>query len=290
MKTWTLETDAFTAQYDYLARLSDDRWAWEYARRSAKVRQYAAGLPQEAMSEVSLDCANIRLLKSRVPQTQAERLGLVFMPAPALTALEADVVWTRQAFPAQIEVQCTPLLAGRRCGLWEEVVPHCEITHVTDSVGREYLLIRRDGCVLQVRCSGMSLLGMEPVRMGLDVTEIAGFEEKVKRKRAALNFLSGAMAPEPGPPLWHRRSQILRDGIIALDCIEMGLPRRMICEVLYGEERVAEEWKGPCMKHTIRYLVLKAQGLRDGGYLKELLGAGVSGMRGASSAKPETNA
>lgn len=43
MKTWILETDAFTAQYDYLSRLSDDRWAWEYARRSATVLQYTPG-------------------------------------------------------------------------------------------------------------------------------------------------------------------------------------------------------------------------------------------------------
>ena len=41
MKTFTLETDAFTAKYDYLWRLSEDRWAWEYARRSNKVRRYA---------------------------------------------------------------------------------------------------------------------------------------------------------------------------------------------------------------------------------------------------------
>lgn len=273
MKTYSLTTDAFTAQYDYLAQLSDDRWAWEYARRSARFRDSAAAQPGAEIADRSVDCARIRLLKSRVPQTRAAQLGLVFLPDPALTALEADVVWTRQAFPSQIGVFCTPLPPGRRCGLWDEVVASCDITHVTDYAGREYLLIRRDGAVLQVRCAGLSLLGLEPVRLHLTVSEIAGFEEKVKVQRAALKLVSGGMKPPPGPVLWNKRTQILRDGIIALDCLEMGLPRRMIAEVLHGEAKVAQEWNGPSLKDAMRYLVRKAQGLRDGGYMQELLRA-----------------
>ncbi len=119
MKTWCLETDAFTAQYDYLWQLSDDRWAWEYARRSARFRECAAALCGEAISERAMECANIRLLKSRVPQTRAEQLGLVFLPDPARNALEADVVWTRQAFPDQIEGgrwRCACRAASHRSG------------------------------------------------------------------------------------------------------------------------------------------------------------------------------
>ena len=274
MKTYSLMTDAFTAQYDYLAQLSDDRWAWEYARRSARFRECAATQAGDGIAERSVDCARIRLVKSRVPQTRAAQLGLVFLPDPALTALEADVVWTRQAFPSQLGVFCTPLPPGRRCGLWDEVVASCDITHVTDFTGREYLLIRRDGAVLQVRCAGLSLLGMEPVRMHLTVSEIAGFEEKVKVQRAALKLVSGGLKPPPGPVLWNKRTQILRDGIIALDCLEMGLPRRMIAEVLHGEAKVAEEWNGPSLRDAMRYLVIKAKRLRDGGYMRELLHAG----------------
>lgn len=270
MKTFSLETDAFTARYDYLWKLSDDRWAWEYARRSTKVRRYAEGLSGEDISEIRLDCADIRLLRSRTPQTMAERLGFVFMPDPALNALEADAVWTHQAYPGQIEVHCTPLLSGRRCDLWEEIVPSCRISHVTDCVGREYLLIRGQGSVVQVRCSGLSLLGMEPVKMRLTVSEIAGFEQKVRAQRAALNALCGRN--DTPRPLWTKRTQLLRDGLIALDCLEMGLPRRQICAAIYGDERVDAEWNGPSMKHAVRYLVKKAEALRDGGYLTGLLG------------------
>lgn len=37
--------------------------------------------------------------------------------------------------------------------------------------------------------------------------------------------------------------------------------------------RVREEWSGPSMKQAVRYLVKKAEALRDGGYLKELVNA-----------------
>ncbi|MEZ5945622.1 MAG: hypothetical protein R3C04_01990 [Hyphomonas sp.] len=35
-----------------------------------------------------------------------------------------------------------------------------------DTSGHELLLLKGNGCVVQVRCTGMSLLAMEPVKMG----------------------------------------------------------------------------------------------------------------------------
>ena len=84
MKTFTLETNAETAAYDYLSRLSSDRWAWEYARRNDDLRDDAAHRSDDDISEKKADCADIRILRSRVPQTVAERWGLVFMPDPDL--------------------------------------------------------------------------------------------------------------------------------------------------------------------------------------------------------------
>lgn len=271
MKTFGLETDAFTAQYDYLWRLSDDRWAWEYARRSRKVQRYAENRSPIDLSELKANCADIRLLKSRVPQNMAERLGFVFMPDPALNGIDADVVWTRQAFPDQVEVNCCPLGLNETCDIWERSVPICKITHVTDVAGREYLLLRGKGCVVQVRCSGLSLLGMEPVRMKLTMSDIADFERKVKIQKAALAILGDG--PDTETPRWTKRTQILRNGLIALDCLDLGMSRRDVAVMLYGEARVDEEWNGPSMKHAIRYLVLKAEALRDGGYFVELLGS-----------------
>ena len=41
MKTFTLSSEGVLARYDYLSRLSPDRWAWEYARRNPDLRRDA---------------------------------------------------------------------------------------------------------------------------------------------------------------------------------------------------------------------------------------------------------
>ena len=58
MKTFTLETNAETAAYDYLSRLSSDRWAWEYARRNDDLRDDAAHRSDDDISEKKADCAD----------------------------------------------------------------------------------------------------------------------------------------------------------------------------------------------------------------------------------------
>ena len=189
MKTFAIETDPFTAKYDYLWRLSDDRWGWEYARRSKKVRCAAQDRKAGDISEIPAPCPNIRLFKSRVRQTMAERLGFAFMPDPERNGLESDVVWTHHAYPDQIEVHCSPLQRGQTCDIWERTVPICYITHVTDTAGREFLLIRGKGCVVQVRCTGLSRLGLEPVDMKLTISDLDAFERKVKAQKAALAIL-----------------------------------------------------------------------------------------------------
>jgi hypothetical protein len=57
--------------------------------------------------------------------------------------------------------------------------------------------------------------------------------------------------------------------------------RREIAETIYGREKVAEQWNDDrgSMKDTLRYLVRKAEALKDGGYLMELLGANVGPQR-----------
>jgi hypothetical protein len=271
MKTFGLETDAFTAKYDYLWRLSDDRWAWEYARRSRQVQRLAASRAEGDLSEVRAPCADIRILRSRVPQTLAERIGLVLMPDPKLNGIDADVVWTQQAYPDQVEVNCAARADGESCEIWDRSTPICRITHVTDATGREFLLLRGKGCVVQVRCTGLSLLGMQPVRMKLAISDLADYERKLKTQKAALAIIGDG--PDTETPRWSKRTQILRNGLIALDCLDLGMSRRDIAVMLYGEARVDDEWNGPSMKHAIRYLVLKAEALRDGGYFVELLGS-----------------
>ncbi len=282
MKTFTLETCAETAPYDYLSRLPLDRWAWEYARRNDELRRDAASRKDADISERKAPCAPIRLLRSRVPQGLAERWGLVLMPDPALSGIDADAVWTHYVFPDQVEVNCTPRLPGERCDIWDRTVHHCSITHVTDTAAREYLLIRGKGCIVQVRCTGMSHLGIEPVRMKMQTPDLIDFERKLKVQKEALRLYG--KGPDTSAARWTKTTQILRNGVIALDCLKAGMSQREIASLLHGPAAVAEEWgnDGSALRASLRYVIRKAESLRDGGYLTDLLGARISGDRRAA--------
>jgi hypothetical protein len=282
MKTFTLATSADTAPYDYLSRLSLDRWAWEYARRNDDLRHDASGRSDSDISEKLAPCAPIRLLRSRVPQKLAERWGLVFMPDPGLNGINADAVWNHFVFPDQVEVNCTPRKPGQSCDIWDRTVHHCSITHVTDSAAREYLLIRGKGCIVQVRCTGTSHLSIEPVRMKMQTPNLIRLDRKLKVQKEALRIFG--KGPDTSAARWTKTTQILRNGVIALDCLKDGMSQREIASLLYGPATVAADWgvDGSTLRASLRYVIRKAEGLRDGGYLVELLGARLGGDRQAA--------
>jgi hypothetical protein len=274
MKTFTLNSDGALARYDYLSRLSPDRWAWEFLRRNREFRRDAATRSPDDVSEMPAPCPEtIRIIRPRVTQTLAERWGLLFMPDPELNGFDANAVWSHYVFPDQVEVNCTPRKPGQNCDIWDRTVPHCQITHITDRSAREYLLVRGKGCVAQIRCTGMSLLSLEPVRMKLQISDMEAYEQKLKVQKEAMKLYGDG--PDTSEALWTKTTQILRNGLIALDCQDLGMKQREIAAVIYGEEAVASDWGDDCsaLRNQLRYVIRKAEGLRDGGYLVELLGA-----------------
>ena len=275
MKTYPLKSGGLLKKYDYLWRLSKDRWAWEYLRRNKDFIADAKLHTKDDLSELKGPCgqASVRLLRSRVPQKLASRWGLVFMPDPDQNGIDADAVWLKTAFPDQVEVNCTPRALGQACDIWDRTVPHCQITHITDRAAREYLLVRGKGCVAQVRCTGMSLLSIEPVRMKLQISDMEAYEQKLKVQKEAMKLYGDG--PDTSEALWTKTTQILRNGLIALDCLDLGMKQREIAAVIYGEAAVASDWGDDCsaLRNQLRYVIRKAEGLRDGGYLPELLGA-----------------
>jgi hypothetical protein len=280
MKTFTLETDGALAGYDYLSRLSMNRWAWEYLRRNPGYRRDYALCSDLAPSESLAPCAPIRMLNDWSQQGLAGLWGLVFFPDPGLDGFQADAVWNEAAFPGQVEIHCSPLEPDERCDLLEPTLPIAKITHVSDRLGREYLLVRGKGCVVQVKCTGLPLIGMEPVRMKFTLSDIEAYERMAKGQKAVLELYGEG--PDLSAPLWTKTTQVLRDGLVALDGLARNMTRREIAVLLYGEARVADGWSqgGGCMRDAVKYLVRKAEGLRDGGYLIELLGMQVGpGLR-----------
>ena len=185
MKTFTLRSEGRLGHYDYLSALSPDRWAWEYLRRNHGFRCDASLIAEGNVSERCIPrFPSVRIIRPRVSQSLAERWGLVFMPDPEKSALEADAVWSHYVYPGQVEVNCTPRKPDQTCDIWERVNGTCTLTHVTDLSAREYLLARGKGFVIQIRCTGMSLLSIEPVRMKLQISDMAAIEKKLIAQKA----------------------------------------------------------------------------------------------------------
>ncbi|TRO89927.1 DUF2285 domain-containing protein [Glycocaulis profundi] len=77
----------------------------------------------------------------------------------------------------------------------------------------------------------------------------------------------------PASPQWTKTTEILRNGLIALDGLTAGMSRKDIATVIHGPRHVRAERHGPSLQHAMHYLVRKAEGLRDGRYLTDLLEA-----------------
>jgi len=270
MKKFTLEENSVTKRYSYLWRMMNDRWAWEYQRRNPDYREDAKTMSPDDISEMEV-CHSIKVYKSRVSQSVAERWGLIMMVDPDLGAIEANAVWTKEAYPDQVAINVVPRAKGETCEIYDKSVELCQISHFTDSVGREFLITRGNGCLFQARCRGLSLLGMEPVKMELSMPDFESYQRKAKAHEEGMRVFGNDPAAET--PKWTKRTQILRDGLIALDCLELGMSRKEIANVLYGSERVADEWESGRMRDSVNYLISRATGLRDGGFRIELLGS-----------------
>lgn len=272
MKTYALPAKGELKRYNYLWRMSPDRWAWEYLRRNPDFRADAAAVGPDGISE-RVACHNIRILKPRVSQTLAERWGLIMMPDPEANGIAADAVWNPRLFPDQVEVNVTPRAKSESCDILGRTMSVCKVTHLTDSVGREFLLLRGNGCVAQVRCFGLSLLGMEDVRMKMILPDFESYDRKIKAQQEGMRVFGND--PDAETPMWSKTTQILRDGLVALDCLDAGFTQREIAAIIYGAGAVESDWGDDCssLRSQVRYVINKAKSLRDGGYMVELLGA-----------------
>jgi len=257
--------------YAYTCRLSRSRWAWEFLRRNSEFRQAALRAGDSQISEKSA-CRSIRLLRPQCDQSDAEKFGLVFFPDIDANGYDADVFWIPALYARALIVQVTPRHPSERDDIFEETINECEVTHLTDRVGREYLLIRGHGHIVQVACSGLSLLSVEPVRMKLIIDNVSSLDGTLKVIGRAQRILGKEDANLH--EVWTRTSLAWRNALIALDAHEAGLTYCETAAIIYGAERATEAWQSSsrAMKDEMRRALTRGRELRNGGY-RDLLAA-----------------
>lgn len=157
-----------------------------------------------------------------------------------------------------------PRAPGEVCNIYEKTTSICRIFHLTDTSGRELLLLKGNGCFVQVRCTGMSLLAMEPVGMRFLIDGGESLEQKYRILKKAHRIYGDGSARKP--VTWSQGA------LIAFDCHTAGLSRRDTAAVVYGKDRADEIWAGPSrsMKDEMRRARDRGIELVDGGY-RELL-------------------
>ncbi len=182
-------------RYDYTRTLSRSRWAWEFLRRNEEFLAEAALHGPDEVS-VRTACHGITLIRPRTDQMAAERWGLAFFPDPRHDGFVANAFWSSALFPRQVQVQVSPAGPGEACPIYERTVKQCGIVHLVDTAGREHILVKGNGHVVQVQCTGMSMLSPEPVRLGFLIRGTANFASRWRMLDEAQRVYD-ASQPEP---------------------------------------------------------------------------------------------
>ncbi|MAB11807.1 DUF2285 domain-containing protein [Hyphomonas sp.] len=251
-------------RYDYTRTLSRSRWAWEFLRRNEEFLTEAMLHGPDEVS-VRTACHGITLVRPRTDQMAAERWGLAFFPDPRHDGFTANAFWSSALFPRQVQVQVSPAGPSEACPIYERTVKQCEIVHLVDTAGREHILVKGNGHVVQVQCTGMSMLSPEPVRLGFLIRGTANFASRWRMLDEAQRVYDASPA---GTAPWTRTSLTLRNALVAHDCQAAGLSVRETADIIYGKARVDEAWAGPgrSMKDEIRRARARGRDLVSGGY------------------------
>lgn len=239
-------------------------WAWEFLRRNPAYRNdWRAAVPRR-LPIVSL-CDGTQLLRLRRRYPRAERWGLFAFTDPASAAPAAPVFWLPAIHGRLIRARgsrtkpnetdaAAPLTAFAASRLAAIGVDGVSVVTVKGQ-GLHVTLELHDLPVLTRPCS----LVFELDRL-----------DDVSRHTECLKILQRFTKPNAAGASGSifASDERLRHALIALDESLAGKTYRQIAISLFGEQRVAEEWRGVSqfLKDRTRRLVAKGHELMNGGY------------------------
>ena len=225
----------YVLKYEYTIGLRRRDWAWEFLRRNPEFAGEAyARWNNPQFSTSCIPNSKVVHLYESLPE--AERWGLMFFPNPDQPAPAADVYWLVDADPAIVSVMVTPRVSGEVDEM-KAVIDGCSIDVLRDPDGTEHLLTRGKFSSAQSICSGLSLLhARQPVKVNLDMRGPGQMDLSLAAYKQAEEIL------HKGPWRWTSRTLRLRNALICLDVKDAGLPLREAAKIIYGAERVDNDW------------------------------------------------
>ena len=136
-----------------------------------------------------------------------------------------------------------------------------------DALGSQHLILKSPLFHVVLLISG-PLITMAPVRLQFASQGIARLGPHIDALAALAHLLVGRRLANPADRPGEVDRIKLRDALIALDGERSGATRRESASVIYGAERVAEEWTDPDgrLKAVIKRDVLRGRRMIAGGY------------------------
>lgn len=245
--------------YRYLDGAGPADLAWEWLRRDPEYRRFADDRTTPLEGRISfVDAA---------PPVCTARWGCLNPPDPSQSWQDVSILWSSAVDPSVLEVMALapadsmrPAFNLRRCGAKAVIV------HGSD---REHVLIRANGEAVRLDVLSGSLAD-GPVALLHHLAGTEAIEPTLAALRRFMAFCRGESL------LTARRSsrQRLSGHLLVLrvhDALVQGASIRDVGVMLFGSERVRQEWAGEALKSQCRRLIARSREMAAGGYKSLLL-------------------
>lgn len=142
-----------------------------------------------------------------------------------------------------------------------------------DALGRQHLILKGTTSQVVLHISG-PLVSAGPVHIRILIDGLTALDRSIDTLSALSQLVHGSrpslVIDRPG----RVESVKLRDALIAVDGEQARATRREIATVIYGADRIAEEWNDPAgrLKAIIKRDVLRGRRLVAGGYRQLVAG------------------
>jgi hypothetical protein len=134
-----------------------------------------------------------------------------------------------------------------------------------DAEGRQHVLVRNRGTVLQLEVEGADILG-GAVDLTFMIRGIGALGRTAPHIVDLHRMLSERALVDGSESRWTARTINRRDACIVHDCIIAGASYREAATVLYGPEIAQRDWRINGIRDRIRRHWFRAQQLISGGY------------------------
>lgn len=220
-------------------------------------------------------CPAPAILASRVPGAGSSRRkpgACRPFVAPDEPAPEAPVVWLQRLSRHVIVTAADRIGPPAQLDFDIRRIPFNTHVHI-DAHGRQHVILKSSVLHVVLVVSG-PLITMAPVRLQFASHGMTRLGQHIDALGALAHLLLDRRLAMPADRPGEVDRIKLRDAIIALDGERAGVTRREIATVIYGAERVTEEWAHPDgrLKAVIKRDVLRGRRMVTGGYCNLVAG------------------